>query len=245
MTNIRKRNRLNLESNFRRRSFTLVEMLIVITILVIFTGVIGINVAKALREQKFNTEVGLVVERLRFCQNIMLVLNRDVNFIVQKALREEGLEIKIEVEGGVAKEWRFIIDRSHIILKTIHSFQFDDALSFPVNPNQVRIRFLSGGTVMSRGIIHLSTHENPKEEGAMNSAIILYGYPHPIESVSEIDKPAVLKDEDRNEDLRMTEYTVEELKNYEEIQKSKQPAKPQGTVPNPAPQEDKKIPLAP
>lgn len=221
MTITQKRNRHHLASNLRRRAFTLIEMLIVITILALFSGVIAINVAKALREQQFNTEVGLVVERLRFAQNIMLVLNRDVKFKVYKAAKEEGLEVKLEVEGGVSKEWQFAIDRSAIILKTIHSFLFDDLLNFPISPGEVEIRFLSGGAVMSRGVIHLSTHENLKEPGARNSAIILYGYPHPIQSVPEEDRPVELGDEDHDYDIRLTNYTVEEIQQYEAIQKSK------------------------
>lgn len=205
----------------KRIFFTLIEMLVVITILVIFTGVIGINVAKAMREQQFNTEVGLVVERLRFSQNLMLVMNRDVKVKVRGLRKDEGLELSLEVEGGISKEWQFVIDRAKINLTTIHYFQFDDLLNFPKNPQEIEIRFLSGGSVMSRGVIHLSTHENPKDTGALNSAIILYGYPHPIASVEDDkDKPLVLVDEDRDYDTRMTTYTVEELKQYEAMHQS-------------------------
>jgi hypothetical protein len=219
-------------------------MLIVVMILVIFTGVIGINVAKSLREQKFNTEVSLIVERLRLCQNIMLVLNRDVRFKVRQAEREEGLEITLEVEGGIAKEWQFVLDRARMKLNTIHLFQFNDLLSLPIKQNEVEIRFLSGGTVMSRGVIHLSTHENSNESGAINSAIILYGYPHPIQSVNEKDKPVVLEEEDYGEDIRLTNYTVEELKQYEENKKAKQKQMQQDKIQQNPLKEGQKAPAA-
>jgi competence protein ComGC len=205
--------------------FTLIEMMVVIGILVIFTGVIGINVAKAIREQQFNTEVGLIVERLRFAQNMMLVMNQDVKVKVKSLRNEQGLELNLDVEGGVSKEWQFVIDRSKLLLTNIHYFQFDDLLNYPQNPKEVEIKFLSGGSVMSRGVIHLSTHENPKDSGAMNSAILLYGYPHPISSVDEIDNPVVLIDEDRDYDTRLTNYTVEELKQYEAMQQSQKKTK--------------------
>ncbi len=211
-------------------------MMVVITILVIFTGVIGINVARAMREQQFNTEVGLIVERLRLAQNLMLIMDRNVRFKVHKPDNGQGLEISLNVEGGVPKEWQFVINHSRIILTSIHSFQFDDLQNFPITPGEIDIRFLSGGTVMSRGVIHLSTHENPNDNGVIKSAIILYGYPHPIESVLETDKPIALSDEENNNDDKMTFYTVEELKQYEAIQKSqKQSEKPQPKPEGPKP----------
>ena len=80
---------------------TLLESLIVISILAIAAGVIGFSVNRALREQHFKTEVELVVDYLRLAQNLMLIMNADVHVIFKAAESEKSNLMSIEVDGNV------------------------------------------------------------------------------------------------------------------------------------------------
>ncbi|QLH36565.1 MAG: type II secretion system protein [Parachlamydiaceae bacterium] len=62
-----------------KRFFTLIELLIVLMVLALASGVIGFSVHRALREQRFKTEVELVADSLRLAQNLMLIMNADVH----------------------------------------------------------------------------------------------------------------------------------------------------------------------
>ena len=180
-----------------------------ITILTLFTGIIGINLAQALREQKFSTEVDIVLNRLRLAQNLMLIMNRDVDVIVE-GKGDEGIEIRIDVEGGLPKKWATTINHAKHLLTTIHLFQFKDPAT-PRTANKTIIRFYSGGTVMSRGVVRLSTHANPNTPAAITKGICLRGYPHPIIAVAEKDGKIDCPEENTQYDERLTLYTVEEL----------------------------------
>ncbi len=211
----------NLENNiykYQKRFLTLVEMLIVITILVLFTGVIGINIGRALHEQKFDTEVDLIVERLRLAQSLMLISNKDVSIRIKQT--KAGIDLSMEIEGDIPKGWQFMVDRSHIELKTIHTFDFEDQLNYPIVQGQLDILFFSGGAVMSQGVIRLSTLEKYDTPGAIRAAIPLFGYPHPINRVSEEGKLIEVENKDKQADVAITNNTMEEIKQYEELSKA-------------------------
>src|SRR4051812_5988961 len=72
----------------KKLPFTLVEILIVFFILALSIGIIGINIHKAIVQQRFETEVALVLEELRFAQDLMLIL--DGNFKVKFEKESNG-----------------------------------------------------------------------------------------------------------------------------------------------------------
>lgn len=197
----------------KRLQITLLEILVVVAILALFTGVIGINVRRAMQNQRFRTEVYLMVDTLRLAQDLMLVLGTDVHFRIKGAEDNGGIEYWLDVEGGVPKSWKPVVDRSRRLLKEIHHSSFFDLQPFPFVEGEVDIRFLSGGALMSRGILRLATHENPDEPGSIKKVVCLKGYPHAI--VSEFEAPNeeidCFEDEDIEENKRLTFYTVQEV----------------------------------
>lgn len=218
----------------RRRHLTLVEILIAITILVLIGGIIGISVTRALKEQKFRTEVGLVVETLRIAQDLMLILGADVHFRVKAREDKSGIEYGLEVEGGVPEQWEAMIKRTHRLLKETHGVSFRELQPFPIVEGQLDIRFQSGGAQMSKGVLRLSTHENEKAPGAMTMAICLKGYPHPIVALIEGAEPVKCEGpDDADVKARLTSYTVQEILEDDELNKSSEPSSKQENPPAP------------
>ena len=60
-------------SSSTRRCLTLVELLIVLAIIAMATGIAAIQVSKAVREQRFRSEVAIVASQLRLAQDLMLM----------------------------------------------------------------------------------------------------------------------------------------------------------------------------
>lgn len=184
-----------------KRYLTLIELVITIALLLMFIGVVAINVTKALGEQKFRSEVDLVVDTLRMAQNLMLITPADVHVKVTE--QDKGLNIRLQVDGNVSENWEKILNRTSHILTAIHSFQFGELQNFPQETGVLDIRFLSSGSLMSRGIIRLSNHLHERD-------ICLPGYPRPIFSV-EKDTDPDCGEADKSYDERLTIVTLEEI----------------------------------
>lgn len=201
--------------HLRRRSFfTLVEILIVMLILSAVTAVIGINISNALEEQRFRTEVEVVLNELRLAQDLMLVLKANVD--VKFAQENGGINYSIETESPTTKNWVNELKRAHPKLRTIRGISFKDELDYPTTPGAVTIHFLSKGSVMSRGILRLSNSSDAVNvpSWAQVRVINLYGYPHPItSSVPAKDDPINLPHADADYDAALTNLTRTEILN--------------------------------
>lgn len=204
----------------RRCYITLMELMIVITILIMLTGVVGINIRRALQQQRFRTEVDLMVDTLRLAQDLMLILGADVSLRMWGE-RQKGIQYRLDVEGDIPEAWEPVIKRSHRRLREIHFVDFADGESVE---GRIDIRFFSGGSVMSRGVLRLSTHENPKDPGALKRVVFLRGYPHPIVSIPEGEELLELEDEEDDEFInRLTTYTTQEILEDEPPKETPQP----------------------
>lgn len=199
----------------RRLSFfTLVEILIVFLILSLVTAVVGINISKALEEQRFRTEVDIVLGELRLAQDLMLILKADVQ--VKFAQGAEGINYSIETESQTTKNWVNSLKRPHPKLKTIRGISFKDELDLPTVPGAIVIHFLSKGSVMSRGILRLSNSSDAVNvpSWAQVKVINLYGYPHPIVSTTPAkNDPIDLPQLDASADAGVTNLTRNEIRN--------------------------------
>ncbi len=161
----------------KRRFMTFVEMMIILTIMLLSLGLIGLNIKKLITQQRFKTEVALVVDQLRLAQDLMLILNADalVNFNKDK----QGFKSTIEVENILSKEWQREIDRDRPSLTTIKTLEFFDKNSdIKTQIPPFTLNFLSGGSIISKGMIRLATVDKELE-----AFIFLPGYPYPLESV--------------------------------------------------------------
>jgi type II secretory pathway pseudopilin PulG len=161
----------------KKRYLTFVEIMIVLLIMGLTAGLIGVNVGGLINEQRYRSEVSLVVGQLRLAQDLMLILHTDA--IVKFRKGPEGLKSWIEVENSLSKEWQKEINRDKPPLTYLSSIQFEDAASGNRMENQFDLNFLSGGSIMSRGVLVLSNQDK-----SLESYICLPGYPRPIDNVN-------------------------------------------------------------
>lgn len=202
----------------KRRFLTLIELILVITVIIIVTGVIGINIRRAMISQRFRSEVELLVDTMRLAQDLMLVLGKDTHIKIGAAPGGEGITYRLEIEGGAPKEWDSIMSRSLRTLTSTHYVTFDKQDNFPSSPGEIDLRFQSQGSMMSKGELRLSTHENPFIPEAQRRSICLKGYPHALKSMDVYNIPSSgnewvpCKIEEEQEYFsRLTLYTQEEV----------------------------------
>lgn len=171
------------------RYFTLLEILIVMAILALVGGLISIGVNKALVAQRFATEVSLIVDELRLAQDLMLILGTDVRVKFAEDKEHSGNKFGLELETRLPKEIEREILRKHENLKTVKGVFFKDLNTSQFTEGQIDVRFLSKGSVMSRGVMRLATSDEEKPPvGTLQSYICLPGYPNPIFSTEDKDK---------------------------------------------------------
>jgi type II secretory pathway pseudopilin PulG len=170
----------------QRRFLTLLETLIVLSILSLFVGLIGINVNKAVHEQRFRTEASTVLEMLRTAQYLMLILDNDVHVKINKS--NNSINIHIETVCPLSPNWEKLITKPKEFT-TIHIINFTDRTADAKSASgTIDIRFLSNGYVMSQGIMRLATAEAAGGQGGLESFICLPGYPSPLSLTEERPK---------------------------------------------------------
>jgi type II secretory pathway pseudopilin PulG len=161
----------------KRRFITFIEVMIILTIILLSLGLIGANIQKLVEQQRFKTEVVIVLDQLRLAQDIMLILNADA--LVKFSKDENGFKSKIEVENILSKGWQREINRDRPALTTIKFIEFaDNGSDIKKQVPPFDLNFLSGGSIMSQGVLRLATSEK-----GLEAFIFLPGYPYPIESV--------------------------------------------------------------
>lgn len=169
----------------KKRALTLIELLIVLALLSLILGAVAFNIRNLLVDERFRSDVAHVVSTLKTAQDLMLIENTEVKVIFKKE-GNKGIEVSLEVDALLNKQWEWELKRKRQLLKTVHSVNFEDQLDQPPDEEgTLSIKFLSGGSLLSRGILRLSTSETMRDSNALFAAICLKGYPHPIKAVFE------------------------------------------------------------
>lgn len=163
----------------RRRYVTLLELLIVIAILALVGGLVSIGINRVLTNQRFRTEVSLIVDQLRLAQDLMLILGTDAR-VVFTSEQNNKITFGIELETTISPEIEREILRRKGELKTIKGVFFQDAGS---KTGKIVVRFQSKGAVMSKGLMRLATTgEDHPPPNTLQTFICLAGYPRHIYS---------------------------------------------------------------
>lgn len=195
----------------KRRFFTIIELMIVAAFISIVAGLFTIGIIKSVREQRFRSEVAIVIDHLRLAQNIMLILHVDAS--VHFKSEPEGQSIHMWIEAADNANLSFL---KNILkpkeLQAIQYLEMEDLLSNLREPGRLVVKFFSDGLVMSKGIMRLSTAKDDKSLGSITRYINLPGFPSAIVSSSEnlLNKPGSPSDASNT----LTTLTVYEISQF-------------------------------
>lgn len=190
----------------KRRFATLIEMMVVLAILGLAAGFVGINVSKAITEQGFRTDASVVVDYLRFAQNLMLIMDEDVEVIFAKDSKDGVLRFWLNFECPLGKQWNKMLNRKPAALKNIKWVSLSGSSSDEsTEQKQVVLKFLSRGTVMTRGILELVGKN-------MTRSILLSGSPQPIFFSSATEANFLVEESERSSQGKLlTEHLVSDI----------------------------------
>jgi prepilin-type N-terminal cleavage/methylation domain-containing protein len=173
----------------RKQPFTLIELMLVLALVATLAGLIGINVGKAMREQRFRSEVDLVMDKLRLAQDLMVLYYANADVVIAMLDNDQGYSLEVTTEVPIPSAMLREIHKQEK-LNNIHHISFTgldretDKLSLP---------FRSGGSNMAKGLLRLSNAEIDGP-GVWTRYIDLSGYPAPI--VASSTKPQPKKGEE-------------------------------------------------
>lgn len=193
----------------KRLHVTLVEMLLVLSILLLVAGVVSISAKRAFDEQRFRSEVNLIVNKLRFAQDLMLIYKGDVevHFVSDGQITTFWLTSQ-HLSKGL---WKDEIEHKHI-LKMSRGIGLEEGFNQEGKFGELRLQFKSNGSFMSSGILRIATADQ-QNVGALERFIVLSGYPQPITDTGTYPKNFSSNVEKEKEaDTLLTRLTTEEVR---------------------------------
>ncbi len=138
-----------------KRAFTLIELLVVLAILAVASALVGLGIRQALVDQRFRSEVNMVVQQLRVAQDLMLFASADA--YVKFSTDSHGhptsrIEVKTRIPPFLEKQ----VDLSPRVYSTLKRIEFFDYGNGEHSLTAFDLEFGSRGTSMTRGTLRLS-----------------------------------------------------------------------------------------
>lgn len=175
---------------WRRLHITLIEILIVLSLLALILGIVGLNLGGAARTERFRSGVDILVQKLRLAQDLMLILRTNIRITLEQ--QEDGLHVTFTAEGALTPAL-ISATTSKTTIDSIHAFSFDSKTS----DEKLVLDFLSAGGKMSKGTLTLFS--DPNDTNGLKEDVHLAGYPSPIVAgkVKQAIKGASKEESDR------------------------------------------------
>jgi len=153
-----------------RRFVTLVELMIVMTLIVLIAGAVGFNVVKMRRDQQFRSAVSVVQQKLQTALETMLIHNETVRVVFQPQAR--GLNVQLETETPLTRGLGRLINRDPLV-KGITSYSWTPE-GGDAYRGQSTLEFSSIAHAIPKGTL---TFYGPD---SLKRTIVLHGYLHPF-----------------------------------------------------------------
>lgn len=190
----------------KKRHITLIELLIVLAIMLLFAGLIGINISKASKEQRFKDETQQILNQLRMAQEFMVIFQVNVSLLLEH--QHQGWTYQLVFDTPPPPQIAHLAKDKPSQLSEIKQIEFEDLNHFDAKDpkDKIYIRFLANGTRMSRGLLQLANHRDNERY------IDLPGYVTPLKlTLSKPSKDNTVEEE-RNFNLQLLQRTIEEVR---------------------------------
>lgn len=168
------------DNNTSCRAFTIIEILIVVTLIALVAGIVGINVRKALQEQKYLNEVHLIHGQLQKAQDLMQLMN--VYMLVKFSKDDAGnYSSWLEAKSPTTRSIQNMIDQTYQSYQTIQRLEFQDRYTDTVLYDDFEITFASKGFIINRGEFRIYGKNGDQQP----KLIYLPGYSSPLIIVNQ------------------------------------------------------------
>lgn len=193
---------------YKKLPLTLIEMLIVLAILSLVGSFVVFGIQKAQAKQLFLNESELVLKAVKLSQDLMLTLNADVSL----KFKEGGSKILYWIEVGGAEKDPFIGNLSKPrTLTSIHVVEFEETGSTSQDEQELTLKFFSGGSLVPKGILRLSTVKSAHEEKGYTRYVPFPGYPVFFSLVNSSEEAKQINEQEQEGHDLLTRITMEEF----------------------------------
>lgn len=181
----------------RRLYFTLLEILVVLTILSLGAALAGVKIHQIYKEQRFLSDTQQVLSQLAMAQDLMLIMDTDVKVRFEKDPQTKRFAVWLDIEKPLDEAWGRLVERK-VVLSTIQSIKFKGKTQ-----NKLALLFSLGK--MSKGTLTLSESSSLDFSDNKNPKFLikLPGYPRSFHS------PEKKKEEGNREDVSQILYPKE------------------------------------
>ncbi|MGK5594429.1 MAG: type II secretion system protein [Parachlamydiaceae bacterium] len=198
----------------KRQFFTLVEVMVALTIVSLITGIFAFSIRSLWREQAFLDEANLVVNQLRLAQDIMQIASGDLEVSFKK--NNGKIVSEISIKNPFTRQIEQTLIPTKLELREIGSLRFEDDGGKVLEDDFV-LTFFSKGFTMNHGLLRLTSKLSEKPA----FVIALPGHPAPLtlEPAAQYKKPSF--SHFRTSIERLTEITRQETAPESETENSK------------------------
>ncbi|MCB1213606.1 MAG: hypothetical protein KDK40_04830 [Chlamydiia bacterium] len=153
----------------QRRFFTLIELLIVISLLALVGATIAIQGGRILEEQRFYSSTQTLLGRFQIAQGMMLFLGKDMRVVI----RGEPGHYSCEMYSDETLSKRLLPLTAPLNLPGIQTITLESDTS--QRSDSIKLSFLSNGSSMTRGILRMES--TSLGDGSKSAFIVLPGHP--------------------------------------------------------------------
>lgn len=174
----------------KRFHYTLMEVLIVMTLIGFIGALMGFNGIQLLREQRFRAGVEEMREYFQLVQLVALSYDNNAKVILKEDPQGEGVLLELKLDYSALDNDLNEISEPELIrrMKTpvkitaIKAFAMEENGVFQTN--DTKFVFLSKHMIVPKGVLHLYADSSTKGEGTQ-AAIAFAGYPAPLRSKTQ------------------------------------------------------------
>ena len=159
----------------KRKAFTLIEIILVLVILSMVSGVVGINIRHAVRQERFHASVRRVVDRLQMAQDLMLISGHSVDPLdteISFPTEDEKLFCRFDFKGENPPKLTSLF-KKEIQLEEVGDVTFE-------TDGSTELSFHALGNRVPKGTLKLIS-----KRGGLERFISLVGYPTKIQSSAQ------------------------------------------------------------
>jgi Tfp pilus assembly protein FimT len=164
----------------KKAAVTLIELLLVITIMAVVCGVSGVFIYRGIAARKFESEGNLILDKMKTAKHLAIQMDMETRLILKQ--EQGGVSWRIKLERPVEKSLK-TLSGGKTVLKSIRSMRFQGK-----EEASVEVVFSRLGAVSSKGQLVLLSGKHPE------FIIALEPSPHPLNA----------------EDSRVSNFHIEE-----------------------------------
>ncbi|MDR3624172.1 MAG: hypothetical protein P4L16_03410 [Chlamydiales bacterium] len=132
----------------RKKSLSLLEILLSVSLLSVSLGGVGFQIHKILKQDRFEKSASLILEKILFAKECSANFGTDITLLLSQ--KKEGLSCVMTSSSPLMNQEKWLLAQDKFF-DTISSFSLNGE-----NRERLKIQITNGGRIEKRGILQLN-----------------------------------------------------------------------------------------